>query len=79
MKLDEKEQLGKCLLLPLKQEDPVKLLVGQDGQVLLLLLELKRPGPDDQVLLQLLGLKKLEQVLMEKFEAGLGGSESVGG
>ena len=95
MKLDEKEQLGKCLLLLLKQEDPVKLLAGQDGQVLLLLLELKRPRQDGQVLLQLLGLKKPRQdgqvllqllglkkpghVLMEKSEAGLSGSESVGG
>ena len=41
MKLDEKEQLGKCLLLLLLQEDPMKLLAGQDGKVLLL--ELKRP------------------------------------
>ena len=46
MKLDEKEQLGKCLLLLQLQEDPVKLLVGLDGKVLLLLpeVELKRPG-----------------------------------
>ena len=34
MKLDEKEQLGKCLLLLQLQEDPVKLLAGLDGQVL---------------------------------------------
>ena len=58
MKLDEKEQMGKCLLLLLLQEDPMKLLAEHDGQVLLLLLELKRHG----------------QVLMEKSEAGPGGS-----
>ena len=61
MKLDEKEQLGKCLLLLQLQEDLVKLLVGLDGQVLLLGVELKSPM----------------QVLKEKFEAGLGGSESA--
>ena len=61
MKLDEKEQLGKCLLLLQLQEDPVKMLVGLDGQVLLLGVELKSP----------------RQVLKEKSEAGSGGFESA--
>ena len=61
MKLEEKEQLGKCLLLLQLQEDPVKLEDGLDGQVLLLLLEVK--------------LKRPRQVPKEKSEAGPGGSE----
>ena len=61
MKLDEKERLGKCLLLLQLQEDLMKLLVGLDGQVLLPLLEVE--------------LKRLEQVLKEKSEVGPGGSE----
>ena len=65
MKLDEKEQLGKCLLLLQLQEDLVKLLVGLDGQVLL-------PLPEVE-------LKRLGQVLKEKPEAGPGGSESTVG
>ena len=31
MKLNETKQMGKCLLLLLLQEDPVKLLARQDG------------------------------------------------
>ena len=63
MKLDKKEQLGKCLLLLQLQEDPVKLLAGLDGQVLLLLLEVE--------------LKRSRQVLKDKSEASPGGSEST--
>ena len=63
MKLDEKERLGKCLLLLLLQEDPMKLLARKDGLVLLQLLELKRP----------------RQVLMENSEVGTGGFQYVEG